>query len=212
LDELSASRTYEIRSAIAYWEMAGLRDPATKTPMTKDAIFRIYSMSKPITSVAAMILLEEGRFLLTDPVSKYIPQLGGLNVGIEKPDPASGKKIVELVPARREITIQDLLRHTSGLTYGFFGEGEVKKMYVEAKLGREDPTNAEFVDRLSKLPLVYQPGSTWDYSYSTDVIGRLVEVISGKSLLGFEKERILDPLGMRDTSFYVSDTNKQSEG
>ncbi len=194
---------------VAMFEAVGVRDPATKAPMTKDSIFRIYSMSKPITSVAAMALLEDGRFSLADPVSKYIPQLGDLKVGVEKAG-ADGKPTLELVPAQRPITIQDLFRHTSGLTYGFFGTGLVKKMYVDGKVWNDYPSNAELVERLAKLPLAYQPGTTWDYSHSTDVLGRLVEVIAGQTLYQFKKERLLDPLGMKDTSFYVTDTSKQS--
>jgi len=195
---------------IAYFETVGVRDPATKVPMTKDSIFRIYSMSKPITSVSAMMLWEDGRFNLSEPVSKYIPQMGGLKVGVEKPDPNGGKPTLELVPTKRDMTIQDLFRHTSGLTYGFFGPGQVKKMYAEAKVWNDYPSNAELVDRLAKLPLAYQPGTTWDYSQSTDVLGRLVEMISRQSLYQFEKERLLDPIGMKDTSFYVTDKVKQS--
>ena len=195
---------------IAYFETVGVRDPATKAPMTKDSIFRIYSMSKPIMSVAAMMLFEEGKFSLAEPVSKYISELGGLKVGVEKPDPNGGKPTLELVPTKRDMTIQDLFRHTSGLTYGFFGPGQVKKMYAEAKVWNDYPSNAELVDRLAKLPLAYQPGTTWDYSHSTDVLGRLVEVISRQSLYQFEKERLLDPIGMKDTSFYVTDKVKQS--
>ena len=194
---------------VALFEAVGARDPATKAPMTKDAIFRIYSMSKPITSVAAMMLFEDGKFSLAEPASKYIPQLGGLKVGMEKPDPSGGKSTLELVPAKRDMTIQDLFRHTSGLTYGFFGEGIVKKMYVESTVWNDYPSNSELIDRLAKLPLAYQPGTTWDYSHATDVLGRLIEVISSRSLYQFEKERLLDPLGMKDTSFYVSDKSKQ---
>ena len=194
---------------IALFETVGARDPATKVPMTKDTIFRIYSMSKPITSVAAMVLWEDGKFNLAEPVSKYIPQMCGLKVGVEKKD-ENGKPTLDLVPATRDMTIHDLFRHTSGLTYGFFGPGLVKKMYVEAKVWNDYPSNAELVDRLGKLPLAYQPGTTWDYSHSTDVLGRLVEVISRQSLYQFEKERLLDPLGMNDTSFYVTDKVKQS--
>jgi CubicO group peptidase (beta-lactamase class C family) len=194
---------------VALFETVGVRDPATKVPMTKDTIFRIYSMSKPITSVAAMVLWEDGKFNLAEPVSKYIPQMGGLKVGVEKKD-ESGKPTLELVAATRDMTIQDLFRHTSGLTYGFFGPGLVKKMYVEAKVWNDYPSNAELVDRLAKLPLAYQPGTTWDYSHSTDVLGRLVEVISRQSLYQFEKERLLDPMGMHDTSFYVTDKAKQT--
>jgi len=194
---------------VALFETIGARDPTTKAPMTKDAIFRIYSMSKPITSVAAMTLFEDGKFSLAEPVSKYIPQLGGLKVGIEKADSSGGKATLELVPAKRDMTIQDLFRHTSGLTYGFFGEGIVKKMYVESKVWNDYPSNTELIDRLAKLPLAYQPGTTWDYSHATDVLGRLIEVISSRSLYQFERERLLDPLGMKDTSFYVSDKGKQ---
>jgi CubicO group peptidase (beta-lactamase class C family) len=193
---------------VALFDAIGVRNPETKAPMTKDAIFRIYSMSKPITSVSAMMLFEEGRFGLAEPVSKYIPQLGGLKVGVEKPD-ASGKPALELVPAQRDMTIHDLFRHTSGLTYGFFGPGLVKKMYVDGKVWNDYPSNEELVTRLAKLPLAYQPGTTWDYSHSTDVLGRLVEVISRQTLYQFEKERLLDPLGMKDTSFYVTDKGKQ---
>jgi CubicO group peptidase (beta-lactamase class C family) len=189
---------------LAMFEAVGTLDPASKAPMPRDGIFRIYSMSKPITSVAALMLFEEGKLTLDQPVSKYLPQLGGLKVGVEKPEAT-----LELVPSRRDMTVQDLLRHTSGLTYGFFGPGLVKKAYLEAKLGDDDLTNAEFVDRLARLPLAYQPGTTWDYSHSTDVLGRVVEVVSGATLLQFEKERILDPLGMRDTSFFVADRTKQ---
>ena len=193
---------------VALFEAVGVRNPETKAPMTKDAIFRIYSMSKPITSVSAMMLFEEGKFSLAEPVSKYIPQLGGLKVGVEKPD-ASGKPTLELVSSQRDMTIHDLFRHTSGLTYGFFGNSLVKKMYIEAKVSDDYPSNAELVARLGKMPLAYQPGTTWDYSYSTDVLGRLIEVISRQTLYQYEKERVLDPLGMKDTSFYVTDKTKQ---
>src|SRR5437868_4703916 len=145
----------------AYFNSFGVRDPGTKAPMTPDTIFRIYSMSKPITTVAAMMLVEEGKLQLDDPLSKYIPAFADVKVGVEKKG-EDGKVSLDLVPVRRPITIQDLMRHTSGLTYGFFGEGAVKKLYVEANLGEGDPDNALFADRLSKLPLVYQPGSTWD--------------------------------------------------
>jgi CubicO group peptidase (beta-lactamase class C family) len=192
---------------IAYFENIGFLDPQAKSPMPKDAIFRIYSMSKPITTVAAMILFEEGKITLDEPIGKYIPALA-------KPQVATNNAVgtmseLVLVPANRPISVQDLMRHTSGLTYGFFGDTPVKKVYVAAKLWDDYPDNAEFVERLGKLPLAYQPGTTWDYSHSTDVLGRLVEVASGKSLYAFEKERILDPLAMADTGFYVTDERKQ---
>ncbi len=202
-----ATITIVRRGQVAYQKFLGVRDPATKAPMTADTIFRIYSMTKPITTVAAMMLVEEGRLALEDPVAKYIPAFAGVKVGVEKLD-AAGKASLDLVAPRRPMTVQDLMRHTSGLTYGFFGEGMVKKSYLEAKLNEGDPDTAEFVNRLAKQPLAYQPGSTWDYSQSTDVLGRVVEVVSGKSLLALMKERILEPLGMKDTSFYVADAAK----
>ena len=168
---------------IAYFEAMGSLDPDKKTPMTKDAIFRIYSMTKPITSVAAMMLFVEGKLALGDPVAKYIPAFKDVKVGVEKPG-ADGKPTLELVASKRPMTVQDLMRHSSGLTYGFFGEGAVKAAYRDANLGEGDPDNAEFADRLAKLPLVYQPGTTWDYSQSTDVLGRVVEVVTGKPLYG----------------------------
>src|SRR5215475_35793 len=187
---------------IAYFEAMGTLDPEKKTPMTKDAIFRIYSMSKPITTVAAMILLEDGKLALSDPVAKYIPAFKDLKVGEEKTG-TDGKPTIELIAPKRPMTVQDLMRHSSGLTYGFFGEGLVKKAYLDANLYEGIFDNAQFVERLSKLPLVYHPGTTWDYSHATDVLGRVVEVVSGKSLYQFEKENILDPLGMSDTGFSV---------
>jgi CubicO group peptidase (beta-lactamase class C family) len=194
---------------IAYFESVGTLNPATKAPMTKDAIFRIFSMSKPVTTVSAMMLVEEGKLALSDPVAKYIPQFGKVKVGVDKPDPAGGKAILDLVAPRRPITIQDLMRHTSGITYGFFGAGTVKHAYVEAGVMKGDFTNEEFADRIAKMPLAYQPGSTWDYSHSTDILGRVVEVVSGMSLYEFEKQRLFDPLGMKDTSYYVTDPAKQ---
>ena len=194
---------------IAAFDAVGVLDPATKKPMTRDAIFRIYSMSKPITSVSAMILFEEGKLALDQPVSRYIPALGNRPVGVEKTGPG-GTPTLELVPSRRDMTIHDLLRHTSGLTYGFFGNSLVKKQYVEANPSGDYPTNAELVERLGKLPLAYQPGTTWDYSYSVDVLGRVIEIVAGTSLYQFEKARVLDPLGMKDTSFYVTDPARQA--
>jgi CubicO group peptidase (beta-lactamase class C family) len=195
---------------IAWFEAVGMRDPQTKTPMTKDTIFRIYSMTKPITSVAAMILVEDGKLALGDPVSKYIPQLAKtMNVAVEKAA-ADGTKTEELVPVVREMTIHDLFRHSAGLTYGFFGDTPAKRAYLEKNVGRDPSiTNAELMDQLASVPLGYQPGTTWDYSHATDVLGRVIEVVSGTTLYRFDKERILDPLGMRDTSFYVTDQAKQ---
>ena len=192
---------------IALFESVGMLDAATKAPMTKDAIFRIYSMSKPITSVAVMMLVEEGKLALGDPVAKYLPQFAEVKVGVEKPG-ADGTPSLELLAPRRAMTVQDLLRHTSGLTYGVFGASLVKTQYRDSKLLTDLRSNADFVDRLATLPLAYHPGTTWEYSHSTDVVGRIVEVVSRKSLYEFEKERILDPLGMKDTAFYVADASK----
>ncbi len=173
----------------AYYRSFGVRDPGTKEPMTPNTIFRIYSMSKPITTVAAMMLVEEGKLQIDEPLSKYIPAFADVKVGVEKKG-EDGKMGLDLVAPKRPITIQDLMRHTSGLTYGFFGEGVVKKAYVDANLLEGDVDNAEFANRLAKLPLVYQPGTTWDYSQSVDILGRVIEVVSGKSLYQFEKERL----------------------
>ena len=185
----------------------GWLDPTTKTQMPKDAIFRIYSMSKPITSVAAMILVEQGKLFLNDPVQKYIPAFADMKVAVQNPV----TQTVVLVPANRPIRIQDLLRHTSGLTYGFMAGTPVMKMYQDANLLAfgADKTNADFADAIVRLPLAVQPGSSWNYSNSADVLGRVVEIVSGKSLYQFEKENILDPLGMSDTGFYVANTAKQ---
>lgn len=196
---------------VAYLKAVGARDPQENAAMSADAIFRIYSMSKVITVAAALTLVEDGRISLDDPISKYLPQFAHMNVGIPVANPAGGDaNVMQLVPARRQITVQDLMRHSSGITYGFFGDTLVKKAYQGVDLVSGKFTNAELVDRLAKLPLAYQPGTTWDYGYSIDVLGRLVEIVSGKSLYQFEKERILDPLDMSDTSFYVTDPAKIS--
>jgi CubicO group peptidase (beta-lactamase class C family) len=185
-----------------YFENFGVRDVGTGLPMTADTIFRLYSMSKPITSVAAMMLVEEGKLALDDPVSKYIPAFADVKVGVEKPGESPA---LVLEPLRRPVTIEDLLRHTSGLTYGFYGDSAVRKLYAQANLFDGEEDNAEFVQRIAKLPLGKQPGTLWDYGHSTDVLGRVIEVIAGQSLYGFEKARLLDPLGMSDTAFYVAD-------
>jgi CubicO group peptidase (beta-lactamase class C family) len=191
-----------------YFEKFGVRDVDSKLPMTADTIFRLYSMSKPITSVAAMMLVEDGKLRLDDPVSKYIPAFGQVKVGVEKRDANEGTAL-RLEPLNRPITIEDLLRHTSGLTYGFIGDSAVRNLYANSDLFDGDFDNAEFAERLAKLPLAEQPGTRWDYGHSTDVLGRVIEVVSGKSLYRFEKERLLDPLGMTDTAFYVADAAKR---
>ncbi len=188
--------------AVVLSEAIGVQDPKSGAPMKTDSIFRIASMTKPIVSVGAMVLVEEGKIGLGDAVSKYLPELKDLKVGVEKKD-ASGTAVLEEVPAQREMTVQDLLRHTSGLTYGFFGRSLVKQKYLEAKVGSRDQTGAEFLQRLSKLPLAWQPGTTWEYGHSTDVLGALIERVSGQTLDVFLAERVLKPLRMKDTGFYV---------
>jgi CubicO group peptidase (beta-lactamase class C family) len=191
-----------------YFEKFGVRDVESRHPMTDDTIFRLYSMSKPITSVAAMMLVENGKLALGDPLAKYIPAFADVKVGVEKRDEA-GKLTLALEPLQRPITIEDLLRHTSGLTYGFYGDSAVRKLYASADLFQGDFDNADFADRLAKLPLAEQPGTLWDYGHSTDILGRVIEVVSGKSLFQFEKERLLDPLGMTATAFYLTDEAKR---
>jgi CubicO group peptidase (beta-lactamase class C family) len=191
-----------------YFEKFGVRDVVSKHPMTDDTIFRLYSMTKPITSVAAMMLVDDGKLSLSDPVSKYIPSFANVKVGVEKPD-ENDKTGLALEPLKRPITIQDLLLHTSGITYGFYGESAVHKLYSNAGLFDGDFDNAEFAERIAKLPLAEQPGTLWDYGHSTDILGRVIEVVSGQSLFQFEKQRLLDPLGMTGTAFYVTDEAKR---
>jgi len=191
-----------------YSGLFGVRDVATKLPMTEGTIFRISSMTKPITSVAAMMLIDDGKIKLSDPVSKYIPSFANMKVGVEKKT-SEGNLQLELVPAIRPITILDLMRHTSGITYGFYGDSLVRKTYANADIFSGDVDNAEFAERIARLPLQEQPGTLWDYGHSTDILGRVIEVASGKSLYQFEKARLLDPLGMKDTAFYVTDPAKR---
>jgi CubicO group peptidase (beta-lactamase class C family) len=180
-----------------------MQDIDSGVPMSKDSIFRIYSMTKPITSVAVMMLFEEGRFLLNDPVSKYLPEFKDLEVGVEEVDEATGEKVMTTVPAEREVSIRDLLRHTSGLTYGFWGKSAVDKMYLEKKVLSKDDTIQETVAKLGTIPLKNQPGTIWEYSVSTDVLGRFVEIVSGQPFNEFLEVRLFTPLGMKDTGFFV---------
>jgi CubicO group peptidase (beta-lactamase class C family) len=185
-----------------YFKCFGKRDVEKGTPMTADTIFPIHSVTKTFTSVAAMMLVDHGKIALDDPVSKYIPSFAGMKVGVERKDD-SGRPVLDLVPLRRPVNIEDLLLHTSGITYGFYGEGLVKAAYAGIYLGDFD--NAGFVERLSKLPLAEQPRTLWDYGHSTDVLGRVIEVASGQSLYQFEKTNLLDPLGMTTTKFFLTD-------
>ena len=194
---------------LVYYANFGVRDVGTGKPMSADTIFRLYSMSKPITSVMAMMLVEDGKLALDDPVAKYIPAFADMKVGVERRG-EGGKVTLALEPQQRPVTIRDLLRHTAGLPYGATGGSRVRELYAAADLFNSDLSNADFVAKLATLPLAEQPGTVWDYGFATDVLGRVVEVISGKSLLQFEKERLLDPLGMGETAFYVADPAKFS--
>lgn len=189
---------------VAHFEAHGMRDKEAGVPMTKDSIFRMASMTKPITSVALMMLYEEGKIAIGDPVSKYLPEFKDLKVGVEAKD-ANGNTVLNLVSPRRAMTIQDLLRHTSGLTYGHRGRSSalVRKAYVAAGEQSRDHTNAELVTKLAKTPLAFHPGTQWEYGRSTDVVGRVVEVVSGMTLAEFFQRRIFAPLGMTDTFFAV---------
>lgn len=190
-----------------YFESFGVRDVASQRPMTPDTIFRLFSMSKPVTSVAAMMLVDDGKLSLDDPLAKYIPAFADVMVGVDTSDEA-GKRPLSLLAPRHPITIKDLLRHTSGITYGFYGESAVRKLYKSSDIYDGDFDNATFVERLAKLPLADQPGTRWDYGHSTDVLGRVIEVISGQSLYQFEKQRLFDPLGMTETEYYIADQAK----
>lgn len=187
---------------IAYQQSFGFQDQAANSPMRMDSIFTIASMTKPVTMVAALMLAEEGKLQLMDPASVYLPQLKQLQVGVEVED-ASGQRTLKLEPARRQVTVQDLMRHTSGMTYGIFGDSLVHRAYRDARTMDDQQTNAQLIDKLAKLPLAFQPGSTYEYGMSNDVIGRIVEVQSGMDLNRFILERIARPLGMRDTAFVL---------
>ena len=190
-----------------YYQGFGVRDPQTQTPMTQDAIFRLYSMTKPVTSVAAMMLVEDGKLSLDDPVFKFIPSFADMKVGVEIAGP-DGKHRLDLVPIDRPITVLDLMRQSSGIISAFSDLGLITQYYLNAGLFDGDFDNREFVERLSKLPLAYQPGTVWDYGHSTDVLGRIIEIVSGQSLYAFEKQRIFDPLQMSDAGYYVADSRK----
>jgi CubicO group peptidase (beta-lactamase class C family) len=189
------------RGQIGWFDALGKQNPAATAPMARDTLFRIFSMTKPIVSIGVMTLLEEGHLLLTDPIAKYIPEFSNQKVAVEN----NGK--LDLVPLTRPITIQDLLRHTSGITYEHAGDGPVHQMYQQSKVRSRKISNAEHAALVASMPLVCQPGSEWNYSRSTDILGRLLEVVSGKTLGAFLTERILAPLQMTETAFHTGEEN-----
>jgi CubicO group peptidase (beta-lactamase class C family) len=192
------------KGKLVYAKAFGAQNKAAGVPMADDAIFRIYSMTKPVVSVAAMMLVEEGRLSLDEPIAKYIPEFKEMKVGVESFDPATGVQSFTTVPTKRQITVQDLLRHTSGLTYGVLGQKtQVKTLYNQANIFSQKWTLESFCKELAKLPLQFEPGTVWEYGHSTDVLGRVIEVASGQPLDRFLAERILQPLKMVDTAFYV---------
>lgn len=189
---------------IVDYETYGKRDMASGAPMTKDTIFRIYSMTKPVTGVAMMILYEQGRWVPTDPIAKYIPEFAHLKVfkGMD----ANGQPILE--DPVHPPTMAELMSHTAGFTYGLFGATPVDKMYRDARVLTEGSLQ-EFIDKLAKLPLLYQPGTKWVYSVAVDIQGYIIEKLSGKPLGEFMQQNVFDPLGMKDTAFHV-DAGKRS--
>ena len=191
---------------IVYAEAIGFQDREKKLPMKKDSIFRLASMTKPVVSVAAMMLVEEGKIELLAPVSKYLPEFKDTKVGVERIDLTTGKKTLALEVQRRPMTVQVLLRHTSGLIYPNNSDGLVYKAWQDANVPDRSQSLAEFTAKLAKLPLAHQPGRVWEYSMSTDVLGRVVEAVSGKDLDAFIAERIAKPLGMASTDFYVHES------
>ena len=191
------------RGKVGYFETYGFQDKEAGVPMRKDTIFRMYSMTKPITGVAVLILYEEGRFSLSDPASKYLPELAKMQVAVVETDPKTGGKIRYVVPAQRQITILDLLRHTSGIDYRGPEDGEGKWIYEKIGTNNLNQTIGDMVKKISQAPLIRQPGTGWDYGLSMDVLARLVEVVSGKPYDKFLEERIFKPLGMVDTGYTV---------
>jgi CubicO group peptidase (beta-lactamase class C family) len=189
------------RGQIGWFDALGKQSPAASAPMAHDTIFRIFSMTKPIVSIGIMMLIEDGHFLLSDPVAKFIPEFADQKVGVEN----NGK--LELVPLKRQMTVQDLLRHTSGITYDHTGNGLVQQLYQQSRLRGRKITNAEHAALVAGIPLMCQPGAEWNYSRSTDILGRIIEVVSGKTLSAFLTERILAPLQMAETAFHTGEEN-----
>lgn len=182
---------------LALFESVGALDPVAQSIMTPDAIFRIYSMTKPIVSVAAMMLMEQGQLLLNDPVAKYLPEYTTQKVA------SLVDGAVQLQAVGQAATLHDLLRHTAGLTYEFMGNASVQRQYSQLRIGSRERSNAELSHQLAALPLMFEPGTTWEYGRATDVLGRVLEVVSGQTLGTYLQEHIFKPLGMIDTGFFV---------
>jgi CubicO group peptidase (beta-lactamase class C family) len=189
------------KGQIGWFDAIGRQSPAEARPMAHDTIFRIFSMTKPIVSVGIMMLVEEGHLLLAEPVAKFIPEFAKQKVGVEN----NGK--LELVDVQRPMTVQDLLRHTSGITYDHTGNSLVQQLYQQSRLRSRKITNAEHATMVAELPLICQPGAEWNYSRSTDILGRIIEVVSGKTLGAFLTERLLAPLQMAETAFFTGEEN-----
>jgi CubicO group peptidase (beta-lactamase class C family) len=192
-----------------YLKSFGVRDVATAQPVTPDTIFAIHSMTKPITCLAAMMLIDEGRLALTDPVSRYIPAFADTKVGVAAKT-NDGEPFLELVLPDRPMTIEDLLRHTSGISYEYIGSELIMKAYSDANIFAGHFDNAAFAERVARLPLARHPGTLWRYGYSTDILGRIIEIVSGKTLFQFLQERILAPLGMNSTRFALQGADEQA--
>jgi len=186
-----------------YQKCFGVRDVRTGVPMTPDTIFALHSMTKPITSLAAMMLIDQGRMSLSDPVSKYIPSFAKVMVGVDTVTP-DGKHVLGRVAPNNPVMIRDLMRHTSWITYGYIGGELIEHAYMAADIFAGHFDNAEFADRIAALPLARQPGTLWRYGHSTDVLGSVIEIITQQSLYDALKQRIFDPLGMTSTKFVLS--------
>jgi CubicO group peptidase (beta-lactamase class C family) len=194
---------------VVYERCFGVRDVKTGVAMTPDTIFALHSMTKPITSLAAMMLIDQGRMALSDPVSKYIPSFAKVTVGVDTVA-VDGRHVLKRVPPNHPVTIRDLMRHTSGITYGYIGGELIEHAYMAADIFAGHFDNAEFADRIAALPLARQPGTLWRYGHSTDVLGRVIEVITGEALYDFEKRNILDPLGMTSTKYVLTSPEERA--
>lgn len=191
------------KGKIIYFENFGMQVKEKGISMSRDSIFRIYSMTKPVTSVAALILYDQGKLDIDDSVSKYLPEFRNMKVGIEE-----GGEVKYTEPVKRDITVKDLMMHTSGLSYGVFISSPIRKMYLKAGINSWDQPLSEMTKKLGKIPLLFQPGTQWEYSRSTDVLGRVVEVASGMRLDRFMETYIFQPLGMKDTGFSLKQNNR----